>query len=63
MKAILIRAVGVLVAGALLFVALNPETGALYGHTAAALGVGLIGLGACLETRKRVGVKAQAAER
>jgi len=60
MKSTFTYAAGVLVAGALLFVALNPESGALYGNPGAALGVGLIGLGAIVEMKKRAAVKATA---
>ncbi len=41
------------VAGIILFAALNPTSGVIFQSPGAAIGIGLIGLGMCMEARKK----------
>jgi len=62
MKSILSCVAGLALGGVLLFVALNPESGAVYANPGAALGIGLIGLGSVIEMKKRAALAAAKAE-
>lgn len=48
------------VAGIILFAALNPSNGVIFQSPGAAVGIGLIGLGMCMEARKKMAAQAQA---
>lgn len=47
------------VAGIILFAALNPTSGVIFQSPGAAVGIGLIGLGICMEARKKMAAKTQ----
>jgi len=47
------------VAGIIVFAALNPATGVIFQSPGAAVGLGLIGLGLCMEARKKMAHQAQ----
>ena len=53
MKATLKLLAWTFVALVILFAAVNPESGVVYQNPIATAGVGMIGLGLCLEARKR----------
>jgi hypothetical protein len=55
MKSILTVAAWTLVTLIIIYVAVNPQSGIIYTSPSAALGVGLIGMGLCMEARKRLG--------
>jgi hypothetical protein len=52
MKTIFTCTAWLIVIVAILFAALNPSGGVLYQGTMSAVGLGLIGLGICIEARK-----------
>ena len=58
MKAILTFSAKAFVASFVLFAALNPNAGVIHQNAMTCLGLGLVGLGLCLEAR---GVRANAA--
>lgn len=47
------------VSGIILFAALNPNSGVMFQNPGTALGLGLIGLGLCMEARKKMAAQAQ----
>ena len=47
------------VAGIIVFAALNPTSGVIFQSPSAAVGLGLIGLGLCMEARKKMAAQAQ----
>jgi hypothetical protein len=53
MKGIIRFSAWAFVAAAVLYLALNPQTGVIYQSPMSALGLGMIGLGICMEMRKR----------
>ncbi|MEX0777623.1 MAG: hypothetical protein WD042_18105 [Phycisphaeraceae bacterium] len=53
MKAIVQMVAWSLLAGLILYLAINPQWGVLYQNPMAAIGFGLIGLGIFIEARKR----------
>ena len=54
MKPILTIATWALVSLVIIYAAVNPDSGLIHMSPTAALGVGLIGLGLCMEARKRL---------
>ena len=54
MKPILIIAAWAFVSLVIVYAAVNPNSGVIHMSPTAALGVGLIGLGLCMEARKRL---------
>lgn len=54
MKSILTVVAWTFVSLVIVHLAVNPDTGVVHASPTAALGVGLIGLGLCMEARKRL---------
>ena len=54
MKPILTIVAWTFISLVIVYLAVNPDSGVIYASPTAALGVGLIGLGLCMEAKKRL---------